>query len=129
MKPWRWFVGQVERLRCSIVDVFALGMLRRGRADEYDASADELRDGPPEHWVERVRQGAPGLLEPSFRQQNGSPEQPVAERVTAPATEPTPPPEPLEQIERDEGPHKPSTAPRRLATPVRLSRLRRTVRR
>jgi len=123
MKPWRWFVGQVARLRRTIVDAVAPGRPRRGRSDGH-----EPRAGPPEHWVERVRQGAPGLLEPSFRERNGSQEQPVAERVMPPATEPTPPPEPLEQIARDEATPEPSAA-RRKATPVRLSRLRRTLRR
>jgi hypothetical protein len=60
-------VGQVARLRRAIVRVFARGVQRRRPADVGTVVADEPASGPPAHWVERVRRGAPGLLEPSLR--------------------------------------------------------------
>ena len=63
MKTWRWFVGQVARLRRSIAGVFPLAVQRRQPAGDLDVP-DEPAAGPPEHWLERVRRGAPGLLEP-----------------------------------------------------------------
>jgi hypothetical protein len=106
MKPWRWFVGQVARLRRSIMDAFAL---RRRHADEEAAPVDEPRDGPPEHWLEKVRRGAPGLLEPSFRQQNGS--APAPERVLGPEADLAPPTDTFEQPEREDAP-SPTTPPK-----------------
>lgn len=70
MDLWTAIVGTFERLRRSllrIVDWFV--RRRRGFVRvEYDSSFTFEEAGPPEHWVERVRQGAPGLLEPSLRQ-------------------------------------------------------------
>jgi len=84
MKPWRWFVGQVARLRRSIAGVAAL---RRRSADDAISTVDEPRTGPPEHWLEKVRLGAPGLLEPSFRQQRSPAEEPVSPHIAPPAND------------------------------------------
>jgi len=80
MKLWRWFVGQVARLRRSIAGVAASGW-QPLHADDHVTSADEPAPGPPAHWVERVRRGAPGLLEPSLRRRGGSVEPPAADRA------------------------------------------------
>jgi len=92
MKTWRWFVGQVTRLRRSIVGVLAPDAEQRARAADHSDVADEPAAGPPEHWVARVRHGAPGLLEPSLRWR-GEPAHPaVAERVMPSQTELPPSP-------------------------------------
>src|SRR6476469_4369971 len=99
MKTWRWFVGQVTRLRRSIVGVIAPDAEQRA-ADHSDV-ADEPAAGPPEHWVARVRRGAPGLLEPSLRRR-GEPAHPaVAERVMPSQTELPPSPDSPEEPERE----------------------------
>lgn len=63
-------VHTFERLRRSLLRI--IGWFRRRRHGfvhlEYDSSFTLEDEGPPDHWVERVRQGAPGLLEPSLRQ-------------------------------------------------------------
>jgi hypothetical protein len=101
MKTWRWFVGQVTRLRRSIVGVFALDADRRARADDHSDVADEPAAGPPEHWVARVRRGAPGLLEPSLRRR-GEPSAPrVAESVMPAQTELAPHQDSREEPERE----------------------------
>ena len=79
MKLWRWFVGQVARLRRSVVGVFGSGPQPHHAEDRL--AADRLAPGPPAHWVERVRRGAPGLLEPSHRRRGGPVEPPPAKRV------------------------------------------------
>jgi hypothetical protein len=65
-------------------------------------SDPESSGGPPAHWVERVRRGAPGLLEPSARRQEpeepesvppGDPDvvnDPLQETHASPMTEPRP---------------------------------------
>ena len=98
MKAWRWFVGQVTRLRRSIVGVFAPDT---GRAGEHFASADEPAAGPPEHWVARVRRGAPGLLEPSLRRRGEPAGPPVADRLVRSQAELEPQPDSFEERERD----------------------------
>lgn len=101
MKTWRWFVGQVTRLRRSIVGVVAPDAERRERADDHADVADEPAAGPPAHWVERVRRGAPGLLEPSLRRRGEPVRPPVAQKRAVPSqTEPEPRPGSLEEPER-----------------------------
>src|SRR5215217_3079096 len=112
MKLWKWFVGQVTRLRGSIAGVGAPDAERRGRADDHSDVADEPAAGPPAHWVERVRRGAPGLLEPPLRP-GEPPGQPVAERVMPSQTQLEPQASPLERPERDYVPREPPVAPRR----------------
>src|SRR5436305_1021096 len=63
MKAWD-LVRRVGRLALAMLR--ALGG-RRGRRGE-GADVQWAEPGPPAHWVERVRQGAPGLLEPSARE-------------------------------------------------------------
>jgi len=116
MKPWRWFVGQVARLRRSIAGVVAL---RRRPAD--DDALDEARTGPPEHWLEKVRRGAPGLLEPSFRQQGRPEEEPGSTRVVRPESPVEPPPDRVEEHLAS----KPTPVPRRRQKPPRLRVFRR----
>ena len=129
MKVWRWFVGQVTRLRRSIVGVFAPDAERGGRADEHFASADEPAAGPPEHWVERVRRGAPGLLEPSLPRRGEPAESPVADRVVRTQTEPEPLPDSFEEPEREPVPPEPPVGPRRREAPARAPLLRKVLRR
>jgi len=129
MKPWRWFVGQVARLRRSIVGVFGLGSSRRRRADEDVAALDEPRAGPPEHWVERVRRGAPGLLEPSLRRRGRPGERPVAERIVPSETGLEPLPAPVEPPKPDDVPEQPRVAPRRPEAPEQARLSRRILRR
>ena len=129
MKLWKWFVGQVTRLRRSIVVVMAPDAERRGRADDHSDVADEPAAGPPEHWVARVRRGAPGLLEPSLRRRGEFPGPPVVERVMLSQTELEPQADPLEEPERDYVPPEPAVGPRRSEAPVRASLLRKALRR
>jgi hypothetical protein len=131
MKSWRWFVGQVTRLRRSIVPVFGRAVRRRPPADVRTVVADEPASGPPAHWVELVRRGAPGLLEPSFRRRGEPSGQPVAarERVAASPAEPQRQPDSSGEPERDDvSPETPVDSPRS-ATPVRAALLRRVLRR
>src|SRR5438093_6554105 len=86
MTSWTAFVGQVARLRRLIVRVSAHAVRRSAAVDEHPVVAYEPASGPPAHWVERVRRGAPGLLEPSLRSQ-GQPVRPVAEDVVLPQAE------------------------------------------
>jgi hypothetical protein len=119
MKTWRWFVGQVTRLRRSIVGVLASDAERRARADDPSDVGDQPAAGPPEHWVARVRRGAPGLLEPSLRRR-GEPAQPVAERVMPSQTELPPPSDSPEEPEREYVPPEPRGGPpRRPEAPAR----------
>jgi hypothetical protein len=129
MKVWRWFVGQVTRLRRSIVGVFAPAAERGGRADEHFASADEPAAGPPEHWVARVRRGAPGLLEPSLRRRGEPAGPPVADRVVRSQTELGPQPDSFEEPEREYVPPEPPVGPRRAEAPARAALLRKVLRR
>jgi hypothetical protein len=129
MKTWRWFVGQVTRLRRSIVGVVAPDAEQRERADDHADVADKPAAGPPEHWVARVRRGAPGLLEPSLRRRGEPTGPPVDEqRVMASQTEREPPPKPLEEPEREDVPPEPPIRPRRPA-PARAPLLRKILRR
>jgi len=114
MKLWRWFVGQVARLRRPAVDVSAPGSEPR-HADDHLTAADEPAPGPPAHWVERVRRGAPGLLEPSLRRRDGPVEPPPARRVALSQTEL----DPLEEPERGYVRTEPTAAPLRPEAPVR----------
>ena len=123
MKAWRWFVGQVARLRRSIADAVAPGAERAG---DNAASADEPAGGPPAHWVERVRQGAPGLLEPSLRRR-GEPAQPPAERAVTSQAELEPRTRPLEERDRSSVPPEPLVEPRQPEAGPRL--LQRVLRR
>ena len=117
MTMWRWFVGQVTRLRRSIAHVIAPSA---GQAGERVASADEPAGGPPEHWVERVRQGAPGLLEPSLRRRDEPAGPPAAERVMPSQTELEPLPDSLEEPPREHVPPEPRVGPARpAASPLR----------
>src|SRR5262245_66375316 len=111
MKLWRWFVGQVARLRRSVVGVFASGWPPHRRDDRL-AFADEPAR-PPAHWVERVRRGAPGLLEPSLRRRGGPVEPPPAERIALSQTELGPEPESLEEPEHGYVRTEPTVAPQR----------------
>jgi hypothetical protein len=120
MTVWRWFVGQVTRLRRSIADAIAPGA---ERADENAASIEEPAGGPPEHWVERVRQGAPGLLEPSRRRREEPEEPPVAERVVPSQTEPEPLPD--EEPQREHPPPEPRVGRARPAASLLRKVLRR----
>jgi hypothetical protein len=107
MKTWRWFVGQVARLRRSIVGVFARDEQRRRGAEDHFHVADEPAPGPPAHWVERVRRGAPGLLEPSRRRRSEPAGPPVAQRAELSQTEPEHGPSSLDEIERRYEPPEP----------------------
>jgi hypothetical protein len=85
MTSWTSFVGQVTRLRRLFARVFARAERRRAHeaderlvAEEALVAEEPRAGGPPAHWVERVRRGAPGLLEPSFRSL-GERVQPTAE--------------------------------------------------
>ena len=85
MTSWTSFVGQVTRLRRLFARVFARAERRRAHeadeplvAEEALVAEEPRAGGPPAHWVERVRRGAPGLLEPSFRSL-GEPVPPTAE--------------------------------------------------
>ncbi|HEU5064255.1 MAG TPA: hypothetical protein VFT86_00005, partial [Gaiellaceae bacterium] len=118
MQLWRWFVGQVARLRRSIVGVPAFRSERGQRADDHVARGDEHAPGPPAHWVERVRRGAPGLLEPALRR-GGPAEPPAAERIALPQTELEPEPESLEKPELVNVRPEPPVAPQRPEAPVR----------
>lgn len=129
MKVLRWFVGQVTRLRRSIVGVLEPDAERGGRVDEDFASASEAAAGPPEHWVARVRRGAPGLLEPSFRRRGEPAEPPVADRVVRSQTELELQPDSLEEPGRDSVPPEPPLRPRRRVAPVRAPLLRKVLRR
>lgn len=113
MKPWRWFVGQVARLRRTIAGVVEL---RRRPADDATSSVDEARAGPPEHWLEKVRRGAPGLLEPSLRQQRGSAEEPATNGVGPPGNDLES--DSFEETGREDVEPKPSPAPRRRMAPL-----------
>src|SRR5215218_6356455 len=116
MKLWRWFVGQVARLRRSAVGVPASGS-HPPHAD-YRLSEGPA-PGPPAHWVERVRRGAPGLLEPSLRRRGGPVEPPPAGRIALSQTELDPEPESFEEPERGYVRTEPTVAPRRPEAPVR----------
>jgi hypothetical protein len=130
MKTWRWFVGQVARLRRSIVGVFARDEQRRRGADDHFDIADKPAPGPPAHWVERVRRGAPGLLEPSLRRR-GEPVPPVAQRAELSQTEPEHRPGSLDEIERRYEPPEPMVRHSRpeAQAPARPRLLRKVLRR
>ena len=125
MKAWRWFVGQVTRLRRSIVGVLAPNT---GRAGEHFASVDEPAAGPPEHWVARVRRGAPGLLEPSLRRRGEPAGPPVADRLVRPQAELEPQPDSFEERQRESVSPEQPAEPRRPEAPVRSSLLRKVLR-
>ena len=127
MKLWRWFVGQVARLRRPVVGVAGSGPPPRHAEDRL--AADELAPGPPAHWVERVRRGAPGLLEPSYRRRGGPVEPPAARRLARPQNELDPEPEPLEEPEHGYPQTDPTAAAQRPEAPVGARRLRRVLRR
>jgi hypothetical protein len=132
MTSWASFVGQVERLRRLLVRVFARPARRRAPAagEPLVAAEEPPAGGPPAHWVERVRRGAPGLLEPSLRSR-GVPVQPVAEDFVPPEaqdeTELEPPPHALEEAGHDDAPAEPAAvvprppAPRARAASSRKS--------
>ena len=126
MKLWRWFVGQVARLRRSVVDVFGSGSQPHHAEDRL--AADEHAPGPPADWVERVRRGAPGLLEPSLRRRGGPAESPPTRRVARSQTELDPEPESLEEPEHGYR-TEPTVADRRPLAPLRIPLLRRVLRR
>lgn len=128
MKLWRWFVGQVARLRRSAVDVHASGSQPLPAEDDF-ASADERAHGPPAHWVERVRKGAPGLLEPSHRRRAGPVKPPPTNRVAFSQPELEAEPQSLEETERGYERTEPTVAPQRPEAPVRARPLRRLLRR
>ena len=150
MKSWRGFVGRVARLRRSIVRLVAWAERPRGRAEEaeeYVAVADEHAPGPPAHWVERVRRGAPGLLEPSLRQRGAPAEAPATDGVVRSPAEHEPQPHSFEQPtelepqpysleqpasdepQREEVPREAAGRPRLPIAPVRRSPLRKVLRR
>jgi hypothetical protein len=138
MTSWTAFVGQVARLRRLIVRAFARTARRRApAADEplVAAAEEPPAGGPPAHWVERVRRGAPGLLEPSLRSQ-GVPVRPTAEHFVPPEAdaepELEPPPPTPEEVEREDVPPEPAVVSRpraRTASTRRASPLRKVVRR
>jgi hypothetical protein len=127
MKTWRWFVGQVTRLRRSIVGAFALDAERRARAADHSDVADEPAAGPPEHWVARVRRGAPGLLEPSLRRRGEPAQPPGAERVMPSQTDFAPLPHSPEEPEREYVPPEPRGGPPRRPEALTRPRLWRKV--
>lgn len=130
MKTWRWFVGQVTRLRRSIVGVLAPDAERRARADDHSDVVDEPAAGPPEHWVARVRRGAPGLLEPSLRRRGEPAQPPVAERVMLSQTDLAPLPDSAEEPEREYvSPEPRGGPPRRPDAPARSRLWRKVLRR
>lgn len=126
MKLWRWFVGQVARLRRSVVGVLGSGSQPHHGEDRL--AADELAPGPPAHWVERVRRGAPGLLEPSLRRRGASVEPPSAKRVARSQTELDLEPEALKAPRHDYLQTESTVAPQPEA-PVGARRLRQLLRR
>jgi hypothetical protein len=123
MKLWRWFVGQVERLRRSVVGGLASDS-QPLHADDHLAFEDERAHGPPAHWVERVRNGAPGLLEPSLRRPGEPAEPPPANRVALSQTELGAEPESLEEPERGYVRNEPPAVPERTEGLVRAPLLR-----
>jgi hypothetical protein len=109
MTSWTAFVGQVARLRRLIVLVLARARVRGRHVEHQPAPAGVPASGPPAHWVERVRQGAPGLLEPSLRSP-GEPVRPAGEDIALPrpevarpetVDEPEPEREPMAVAERE----------------------------
>ena len=128
MKLWRWFVGQVARLRRSVVGGFAPDSQPLPEDDHLGVD-DERALGPPAHWVERVRNGAPGLLEPSLRRRDGTVEPPSTNRVALSQPELEAEPESLEEPERGYMRTEPTVAPQRPEAPVRARPLRRLLRR
>ena len=131
MKTWRWFVGQVARLRRSIVGVFARGAERPGRADEQITTAGEPVAGPPEHWVERVRRGAPGLLEPSLRRRSEPVGAPAPQRAVPSQSDHEPRAGSPEEPERNAEPFaaRVGRRPPERRAPVRPRLLRKVLRR
>ena len=125
MNVWRWFVGQVTRLRRSIVGAFTPD---EGRADDHFAPADEPAAGPPEHWVARVRLGAPGLLEPSLRRRGEPAGPPVADRVVRSQAELELQPDSFEEPEHESVPPEPPAGPRQPEAPARARLLRKVLR-
>ena len=79
MTTWGDLVRKVERIGRALLRLFAGARRVRRRAPLH------VVQGPPRHWVERVQQGAPGLLEPSAREQVAAAAEPrpVAERRVA----------------------------------------------
>jgi hypothetical protein len=145
MTSWTSFVGQVTRLRRLFARVFARAERRRAHdadeplvAEEALVAEEPRAGGPPAHWVERVRRGAPGLLEPSFRSL-GEPVRPTAEDLSPPdaETEVERRPQVVEETApvRDDAPAQPAVvrrppAPRAQPAPARrVSTLRKVVRR
>src|SRR5262249_31355522 len=86
MTSWTAFGGQVARLPRLIARLLARARAGHRHVEEQPAAVYSSGSGPPAHWVERVRQGAPGLLEPSLRSQ-GEPVRPVAEDIALPRPE------------------------------------------
>jgi hypothetical protein len=137
MTSWTAFVGQVARLRRLIVRVFSRAARGSRHADEQPVVAHQPAPGPPAHWVERVRRGAPGLLEPSLRSR-GEPLRPVADDAAVPQaegegeaeaeaeseTELEPRPHPRGESEGEYTPAEPPATPRPTDAPVRASYLR-----
>jgi hypothetical protein len=76
---WGEIVRTLERLGRALLRVFADARRRRGRVPV------RVTPGPPPHWVERVREGAPGLLESPARErvQPTTPAPAVRRAVTA----------------------------------------------
>ena len=122
MKRWRWFVGQVKRLRRSIIGVFAPGPEGPPGANEPFASTDETTARPPAHWVERVQRGAPGLLEPSLRRRREAAGPPAADSVARSQAEVERQPEPLDELERDDAPPEPRDGHQRTTAQASLWR-------
>jgi hypothetical protein len=86
---WGHVVRKFERIGRALLRLLT-GARRprpRLRSDHVpDPSADH---GPPPHWVERVLQGAPGLLEPSAREQAEQPAPRPATPVERSITQPS----------------------------------------
>jgi hypothetical protein len=125
---WSWFVGQVTRLRRSIVGVFARGPQEPRRADEPFALTEPAAR-PPAHWVARVQRGAPGLLEPSLRRRREAAGPPMADGVARSQAELELQPEALDEPERDHAPQEPRVGQQRPEAPHRVPLWRKALRR
>jgi hypothetical protein len=110
-----------------VLDPVVARAAQRGRpADVLDTVAEEPRSGPPAHWVERVRRGAPGLLEPSLRARGEFASQPIAPRVAPPHAELEPQ---LHARDEPEPEHAKPVVPRLRRAPLLDSSLRKVLRR
>src|SRR5262245_14575188 len=127
MRLWRWFVGQVARLRRSVAGVIEPASPALHTDDHLALDGDA--PGPPAHWLERVRNGAPGLLEPSLRRRGGPVERPPTNRIAPSQPELAAEPESLEEPERGYVRTEPTVAPQRPEAPVRARRLLQFLRR